>query len=58
MNWSYRLGRVKGIDLFVHWTFLIVVGWIAMSSLLAGKGLSAALLGAGFVNVFVSTVLD
>ena len=47
MNRSYRLGRVRGIDLFVHWTFLIVVGWIATSSVLAGKGLLTALLGVG-----------
>ena len=57
MNWTYRLGRVKGIDLFVHWTFLIVVGWIVLSSLLAGKGLPAALLGAGFVLLIFACVV-
>lgn len=57
MNWSLRLGRYRGIDLFVHWTFLVVVGWIAMSSLLAGKGLLTALMGVGFVLLIFACVV-
>lgn len=57
MNWSLRLGRFKGIDLLVHWTFLIVVGWIVLSSVFAGKGLLTALLGVGFVLLIFSCVV-
>lgn len=57
MNWSLRLGRLKGIDLFVHWTFLIVVGWITLSSVLAGKTLLTALLGVGFLLLIFSCVV-
>lgn len=56
-NWSWRLGRFKGIDLFVHWTFLIVVGWIVMSSLLTGKGALMALLSVGFVLLIFGCVV-
>lgn len=58
MNWSLRLGRVRGIELFVHWTFLIVVGWIGMSSIVAGQTVLAAMLGVGFLlSIFACVVL-
>lgn len=28
MRWSWRLGRVSGIRIQVHWTFLILVAWV------------------------------
>lgn len=58
MNWSLRLGRVRGTELFVHWTFLIVVGWIAISSVIAGQPLLAALFGVGYLlSIFACVVL-
>lgn len=58
MNWSLRLGRVRGIELFVHWTFLVVVGWIAISSIFAGQTLLTAMLGVGFLlSIFACVVL-
>lgn len=57
MNWSLRLGRVRGIELFVHWTFLIVVGWIAMSSIFAGRTLLTAMLSVGFLLLIFGCVV-
>ena len=28
MKWSVPLGRVMGIQLFIHWSFLLIVGWV------------------------------
>src|SRR2546428_2044101 len=28
MKWSWRIGRIAGIDLFVHVTFFILLAWI------------------------------
>src|SRR5688500_13917046 len=29
MKWSWRIGRVFGVDLFVHATFLLLLAWVA-----------------------------
>lgn len=49
MKWSWKIGEVAGIGIFLHWTFLVLLAWIFMSYLAQGAGTAAALLGAGFV---------
>lgn len=31
MRWSWRLGKVAGIDIRVHATFLILIGWLVLT---------------------------
>jgi Zn-dependent protease/CBS domain-containing protein len=38
MKYSLSLGRVAGIQVFVHWTFLILIGYIVYSNLKQGMG--------------------
>lgn len=57
MNWTLRLGRYRGIELCVHWTFLIVMGWIAVSSIAAGQGWLTALLGMVFLALIFACVV-
>jgi Zn-dependent protease/CBS domain-containing protein len=58
MKWSWKLGRFAGIDVFMHATFLLLIGWIALSHWLQGKSLAATLAGIGFIlALFVCVVL-
>ncbi|NLX53750.1 MAG: site-2 protease family protein [Planctomycetaceae bacterium] len=45
MGGSWRIGTVSGIGIFLHWTFLILLGWIGVSHILRGDGLGDALQG-------------
>jgi len=38
MRWSWRIGRLAGIDLYVHWTFLLLVFWFLLRPLLEASG--------------------
>ena len=58
MRGSLKLGRIAGIGVFVHWTFLILVAWIFISYYRMGYGMVEALIGFGFVlMVFVCVIL-
>jgi Zn-dependent protease len=37
MSWSWKLGRVAGIPIYVHWTFLILIGWLAIAGALENR---------------------
>jgi Zn-dependent protease/CBS domain-containing protein len=58
MRWSLKIAEVQGIKIFVHWTFLILVGWIFMLHLGEGQGVALALKGVGFIlAIFACVVL-
>jgi Zn-dependent protease len=42
MGGSFKLGRLAGIDLKIHWTFFLLLAWVGISPLLAGGTLAAA----------------
>jgi CBS domain-containing protein len=39
-KWSWKLTRVFGIDVYVHQTFLLLIAFVAVSSLSGGQGLA------------------
>ena len=41
MKWSFKLGRFLGIDVYMHVTFLLLLGFIAIANLVAGSSLAA-----------------
>lgn len=58
MRWSLYLGKIAGIKLFVHWTFLILVFWIIQMHVRAGYSTKEILLALAFlVALFVCVIL-
>lgn len=57
MNWSFKLGRLWGIDVFMHWTFLILLGWILVSNMNAGQTLAESLMGVIFILALFGCVV-
>ncbi|WP_437656824.1 site-2 protease family protein [Sorangium sp. So ce1182] len=56
-SWSWSVGSVAGVDLYLHATFLVLLGWIALSHLLAGHGLVAAAAGLIVIAAVFGSVL-
>lgn len=57
-RWSWNLGKLFGIEIRVHATFLILLLWVAMSHVMAGHGLAMAASGVAYiVCVFAIIVL-
>lgn len=57
MKWSLRIGRFAGIDVFVHWTFILLLGWIFFSEIGAGGDVRVALGVVGFVLALFGCVV-
>ncbi|WP_018476215.1 site-2 protease family protein [Pontibacter roseus] len=58
MKWSLNLGRIAGIKILVHWTFLILLGWIVFSEMRRGSDFTTTLLSLAFVlTIFLCVVL-
>lgn len=47
MKWSWRIGRLAGIDLYIHATFVLLLAWVAFREHAYG----AAAIGASFVYI-------
>ncbi|NWG14879.1 MAG: site-2 protease family protein [Acidobacteria bacterium] len=57
-SWSWKVGEVAGIGVYMHATFLLLIGWVALSNWLPGRSLQAAVAGVVFVlALFVCVVL-
>lgn len=54
---SFRLGRLAGIDIFVHPTFALLLAWVAMSSGLQGRTLSAAAEGVALMLALFACIV-
>src|SRR3989475_2531967 len=56
MKWSWKLGSVAGIGLYVHATFLLLLAWVGVTYWLAG-GSAAALDGIAFILALFACVV-
>ena len=56
-SWSLRLGRFFGIDVFVHWTFSILLVWIFLMHISGGHGAAGGIAGVFFVLALFACVV-
>ncbi len=57
MKWSWTVGRIAGIELRVHTTFVMLLVWLLVAHVLKGHDWSTALLGMGFIAALFGTVV-
>jgi Zn-dependent protease/CBS domain-containing protein len=57
MNGAFRVARIRGIDVKIHWTFGLALGWAALEwGLFRGMGLAGALYGVVFIGLLFTCV--
>ncbi len=57
MKWSWKIGEFAGIGVYMHATFLLLIGWIVMANLLAGGNLASAVAGIAFILLLFACVV-
>lgn len=56
MNYKLYLGRISGIKLYVHWTFLLLIGWVIYSDIRSGLDTENIIWSLGFVFIIFGCV--
>ncbi|MCS6967626.1 MAG: site-2 protease family protein [Cytophagales bacterium] len=58
MKYSLSLGKIMGIHVQIHWTFLILIGWIIYKNLSAGRTTEETIFAVLFILIiFVCVIL-
>jgi len=58
MKWSLKIGRFAGIDVYMHFTFILLVSWVAYVNWRQGQSIAAAASGVAFIlAIFLCVVL-
>ncbi|RJP26591.1 MAG: site-2 protease family protein [Candidatus Omnitrophota bacterium] len=58
MKWSWKLGKVFGIEVAIHATFYIIIAWVVLLHWMDGDNLSDTVSGVGFVlALFICVIL-
>ena len=57
MKWSWRLAEVAGIGVYMHATFLILIGWVVLTHWLQDESLTDTLRGVIFILALFACVV-
>ncbi len=58
MKWQWKIARIAGIDVYMHATFLLLIGWVAFTYWTEQQSLAAVLSGVFFILLlFVFVVM-
>ncbi len=57
MRWSIKIGKLAGIDVFIHFTFFLLLAWIAFIHYSQNESVGAAVTGIVFILVIFACVV-
>jgi len=57
MKWSWKISTISGIDVFIHATFLLIIGWVGFSYWQQTRTLTGTLEGILFTMVLFGCVV-
>ncbi|MDZ4860962.1 MAG: site-2 protease family protein [Candidatus Hydrogenedentes bacterium] len=57
MKWSFRAGSLFGISVYIHWTFLILLAWIAVGHISSNGTVAQFVIGVLSISVLFGIVL-
>lgn len=57
MRWSWKLGEFRGIGVYMHATFLILIAFVVLSHYSAGHTVAKTLEGVGFILALFACVI-
>src|SRR5208337_2228713 len=57
MHWSWKIGRLVGIDVYMHATFLLLVGFIVVATWVESHNVARTLFGVFFVLVMFGCIV-
>lgn len=58
MKWSLYTGKIAGIKIYIHWSFLLLIGWVVFSGIRASLSAEAILYSVIFtLSIFLCVVL-
>jgi Zn-dependent protease len=57
MRWRWRLGKLAGIEIYMHVTFLVLLAWVGVSHLVEGRGPVEAAGGVLFILLIFACVV-
>jgi Zn-dependent protease/predicted transcriptional regulator len=55
--WSFRIGKLLGIDVYVHFTFILLLGFIGISQWIKTGDMAATLTGLAFIAALFACVV-
>ena len=57
MSWSWRIGRIAGIDVYIHFTFFLLLAWVGGSYYLESGQIAQAIAGVAFILALFGVVV-
>ena len=57
MKWSWKIGKLAGIDVYVHVTFFLLILWLALDYWVTQGSVAAVVSGVGFILLLFGCVV-